>query len=125
MISRFFTDLAVTRKLGLGFGFMVLLTLLVAAIAVTSLNGLLERNQKQTRLSQVQEASYAVDTARTLFEQSGSDAHAQQVTGKIGEVRNHLQDIRTTLTAADDQRDIASALQYASMPSASNAASRS
>lgn len=48
-----FTDLAVTRKLGLGFGFMVLLTLLVAAIAVTSLNGLLERNQKQTRLSQV------------------------------------------------------------------------
>lgn len=113
MISRFFTDLAVTRKLGLGFGFMVLLTLLVAAIAVTSLNGLLERNQKQTRLSQVQEASYAVDTARTLFEQSGSDAHAQQVTGKIGEVRNHLQDIRTTLTAADDQRDIASALQYA------------
>ncbi|HEN4835129.1 TPA: methyl-accepting chemotaxis protein, partial [Klebsiella pneumoniae] len=99
MISRFFTDLAVTRKLGLGFGFMVLLTLLVAAIAVTSLNGLLERNQKQTRLSQVQEASYAVDTARTLFEQSGSDAHAQQVTGKIGEVRNHLQDIRTTLTA--------------------------
>lgn len=78
MISRFFTDLAVTRKLGLGFGFMVLLTLLVAAIAVTSLNGLLERNQKQTRLSQVQEASYAVDTARTLFEQSGSDAHAQR-----------------------------------------------
>ena len=41
MISRFFTDTAVTRKLGLGFGFMVLLTLLVAAIAVTSLNGLL------------------------------------------------------------------------------------
>ena len=73
-----FTDTAVTRKLGLGFGFMVLLTLLVAAIAVTSLNGLLERNQKQTRLSQVEEASYAVDTARTLFEQSGSDAHASR-----------------------------------------------
>lgn len=113
MFSRFFADLSVTRKLGLGFCFMVILTLLVTAITTTSLSGLLERNQKQASLSLIQELSYAVDAARTLFEQSGSDAHAQQVVGKIGEVREHLQNIRTTLTAADDQRDVAATLQHA------------
>ena len=90
MISRFFTDLAVTRKLGLGFGFMVLLTLLVAAIAVTSLNGLLgAANRPACPRSGSLRGRYRTHPVRTKRQRRPR----QQVTGKIGEVRNHLQDI--------------------------------
>ena len=110
-MSRFFANLSVTRKLGFGFCFMIVLTLLVSVIAFTSLNNLLDRNQKQTSLGQVQELLHKLDAAQILFEQDASDANSQAVYSHLREIREKLEAIRPLYTAADDQRNLAVLLE--------------
>ena len=102
-MSRFFDNLPIMRKLGLGFCFMVALTLLVAAIAFTSMGKLLERNQKQTTLADIQELSHALNLARAGFEQDASESHAETLYSHANTVRQHIETLRPTFTAADDQ----------------------
>ena len=109
-MSRFFANLSVTRKLGFGFCFMIVLTLLVSVIAFTSLNNLLDRNQKQTSLAQVQEMLHILDAARILFEQDASAAHAEAVHSEVRAIRDELGVIQPRFTSADDQRDLSTLL---------------
>lgn len=110
-MSRFFDNLPITRKLGLGFCFMIALTLLVSVIAFTSMGNLLERNQKQTTLADIQELSHTLNAARAQFEQNASESHAEAVRSRADEIRQHVEAISTTLTSADDQRDVAALLE--------------
>lgn len=112
LLSRHLTNLSVAKKLTAGFGFMILLTLLVTLIAIYSLDGLIERGQKQIQLSQVDQLAKEIYSTQLLYEQDASDEQAERLRELIGQTRQGLQALQPRFSASDDQRDIAAGLQH-------------
>ncbi|OEC36510.1 methyl-accepting chemotaxis protein [Pseudomonas cuatrocienegasensis] len=100
--TRLFTDLAVGKKLLLGFGLVLLLTVMVTGTGFFSVSSVLERHQQVSQFSEVDAMILEARRMERDFAISGDPARAEQV-------RKALSDVRALLNqraegAASEQR---------------------
>lgn len=100
--ARYLGNLSVNLKLGIGFGLVLLLTLLIAATGWFGLSRLIERADKITSISVLDDRMRDLRIARQAFELQKGSTGAEQVTRVLDQLDADLAAAHDTVVRADD-----------------------
>nr|WP_110950904.1 methyl-accepting chemotaxis protein [Pseudomonas bohemica] len=95
-------NISVSRKLGIGFGLVLLLTLIIAATGWSSVKTLIERGDKLATISQISEQTLELRTARMIYETQSNADSARAVMTALDTLDDDLTRARGQLTVGDD-----------------------
>ncbi|SDG74931.1 methyl-accepting chemotaxis protein [Pseudomonas abietaniphila] len=106
-------NVSVSRKLSIGFGLVLLLTLIITATGWSSVSSLIERGDKLAAISQISEQTMELRTARMRYEtQSNADA-ATGVMTALDTLDIDLKNARSKIAGADDLKLLDAQIQAA------------
>jgi methyl-accepting chemotaxis protein len=95
-------NVSVSRKLGIGFGLVLLLTLIITATGWSSVSSLIERGDKLASISQISEQTMELRTARMRYETQSSAEAATAVMTALDKLDNDLKSARSKISGVDD-----------------------
>jgi len=95
-------NVSVSRKLGIGFGLVLLLTLIITATGWSSVSSLIERGDKLASISQISEQTMELRTARMRYETQSSAEAATAVMTALDKLDNDLNSARSKISGVDD-----------------------
>ena len=106
-------NVSVSRKLSIGFGLVLLLTLIITATGWSSVSSLIERGDKLAAISQISEQTMELRTARMRYEtQSGAET-ATGVMTALDTLDIDLKNARNKIVGADDLKLLDAQIQAA------------
>ncbi|TDV66101.1 methyl-accepting chemotaxis protein [Pseudomonas sp. LP_7_YM] len=97
-------NINVGRKLGIGFGLVLLLTLIITATGWSSLASLIERGDKLATISQISERTLELRTARMVYEAQFSADAEKAVMTALDKLDADLKTAHGQITAGEDQK---------------------
>jgi methyl-accepting chemotaxis protein len=106
-------NVSVSRKLAIGFGLVLLMTLVITATGWSSLGALIERGDKLANISQVSEQTMDLRTARMRYETQYSAEAATGVMTAQEKLDASLKAARSKITGADDVKLLDAQIQAA------------
>jgi methyl-accepting chemotaxis protein len=106
-------NVSVSRKLGIGFGLVLLLTLVITATGWSSVSSLIERGDKLASISQISEQTMELRTARMRYETQSSADTATAVMTALDKLDVDLKSARTKIAGVDDLKLLDSQTQSA------------
>ena len=106
-------NVSVSRKLGIGFGLVLLLTLVITATGWSSVSSLIERGDKLASISQISEQTMELRTARMRYENQSSADTATAVMTALDKLDVDLKSARTKIAGVDDLKLLDSQIQSA------------
>jgi methyl-accepting chemotaxis protein len=106
-------NVSVSRKLGIGFGLVLLLTLVITATGWSGIDTLIKRGDRLAAISQVSEQTLELRTARMGYEVRYSSEAATQVITALGKLDATLKLARNLIVAADDLKLVDTQIQAA------------
>ncbi|WP_296257650.1 MULTISPECIES: methyl-accepting chemotaxis protein [unclassified Pseudomonas] len=95
-------NINVGRKLGIGFGLVLLLTLIITATGWSSVVSLIERGDKLATISQISEQTLELRTARMIYETQPNADSAKAVVTSLDKLDDDLMRARAQLTVGED-----------------------
>jgi methyl-accepting chemotaxis protein len=109
-----FGNVSVSRKLGIGFGLVLLLTLIITATGWLSVSRLIDRGDKLAIISQISEQTLMLNTARMRYETHFNAEAATAVMTSLEKLGGHLQTARARITGVEDMQLLDSQIQAVS-----------
>ena len=106
-------NVSVSRKLGIGFGLVLLLTLVITATGWSSVSSLIERGDKLASISQISEQTMELRTARMRYETQSSADTATAVMTALDKLDVDLKSARAKIAGVDDLKLLDSQIQSA------------
>jgi methyl-accepting chemotaxis protein len=106
-------NVSVSRKLAIGFGLVLLMTLVITATGWSSLGALIERGDKLANISQVSEQTMELRTARMRYESLYSSEAATGVMTALDKLDTYLKQARGKISGADDLKLLDAQIQAA------------
>ncbi|HXR02055.1 MAG TPA: methyl-accepting chemotaxis protein [Pseudomonas sp.] len=106
-------NVSVSRKLGIGFGLVLLLTLVITATGWSGIDTLIKRGDRLAAISQASEQTLELRTARMGYEVRYSSEAATQVITALGKLDATLKLARNLIVAADDLKLVDTQIQAA------------
>jgi len=106
-------NVSVSLKLGIGFGLVLLLTLVITATGWQSISSLIDRGDKLAAIAKVNDLTYELRINRLRYELELDNTAAGAVTHSLEQLDAALEDVRTKVQSADDQKNIADQLAAA------------
>lgn len=101
-LAQFLSNMSVNRKLGLGFGLVLVLTLLIAAAGWNGLASVIDRGEKLANISKTTELTKDLRIARLTYQRSHQASDLQEVHKHLDELKALLEKSRQRLTTAED-----------------------
>ncbi len=95
-------NISVNRKLSLGFGLVLVLTLLIAGTGWKGLVAVIDRGDKLANISKIISLTKDLRIARLEYERQPGESALAGVTTQLTELDNALEQTRSQLTAPDD-----------------------
>ena len=106
-------NVSVSRKLSIGFGLVLLLTLIITATGWSSVSSLIERGDKLAAISQISEQTMELRTARMRYETQSSAEAATGVMTALDTLDIDLKNARSKIAGADDLKLLDAQIQAA------------
>jgi methyl-accepting chemotaxis protein len=106
-------NVSVSRKLSIGFGLVLLLTLIITATGWSSVSSLIERGDKLAAISQISEQTMDLRTARMRYETQSSAEAATGVMTALDTLDIDLKNARSKITGTDDLKLLDGQIQAA------------
>jgi methyl-accepting chemotaxis protein len=106
-------NVSVSRKLGIGFGLVLMLTLVITATGWSSVSSLIERGDKLASISQISEQTMELRTARMRYETQSSADTATAVMTALDKLDVDLKSARAKIAGVDDLKLLDSQIQSA------------
>jgi methyl-accepting chemotaxis protein len=106
-------NVSVSRKLSIGFGLVLLLTLIITATGWSSVSSLIERGDKLAAISQISEQTMELRTARMRYETQSSAETATGVMTALNTLDSDLKNAHTKISGADDLKLLDAQIQAA------------
>ncbi len=97
-------NVSVNRKLGIGFGLVLLLTLSITLTGWQGINGITQRGDTLGGISQVLEATLELRIARQSYQLKGDEAAAQNLNNALADLDRQLQQVDQRITRAQDRQ---------------------
>ena len=101
-VTRRLGNMSVSRKLGVGFGLVLLLTLVITATGWSSLTSLIDRGDKLSHISQVSEQTLELNAARLVFEAQSNAQTAKRVMEALDKLDLDVKAAHDKLSAGED-----------------------
>ncbi|MFJ7882097.1 methyl-accepting chemotaxis protein [Pseudomonas sp. NPDC096917] len=101
-LAQLLGNISVNRKLGLGFGLVLVLTLLIAATGWNGLVSVIDRGDKLANISKIIGQTKDLRIARLDYQTSQSDNDYREVNERLADLDASLELSRKTLTAPND-----------------------
>ncbi|MDZ5604155.1 methyl-accepting chemotaxis protein [Pseudomonas sp. RP23018S] len=101
-ISQLLGNISVNRKLGMGFGLVLLLTLAAAFTGWTGLSSVIERGDKLGNLSQVLQLTQDLRIARQQYQRTGNEDAITQMDATLDQLQRQLQSVSERLAQPSD-----------------------
>jgi methyl-accepting chemotaxis protein len=95
-------NISVSRKLGIGFGIVLLLTLVITATGWSGIRSLIERGEKLATISQINESSLALSIARMGYETQATPDTAKAVMTALDHLDDGLKKAHGKLVVGSD-----------------------
>jgi len=95
-------NVSVSRKLGIGFGLVLLLTLVITATGWSSVSSLIERGDKLASISQISEQTMDLRAARMRYEAQSNADTATAVMTALDKLDSDLKKARGQISGGDD-----------------------
>ncbi len=99
-------NVSVNRKLGIGFGLVLLLTLSITLTGWQGINGVTERGDTLGGVSQVLEATLELRIARQNFQIKGDESAAQTLNNALANLDRQLQQVELRIVLPENKRRI-------------------
>lgn len=106
-------NVSVSRKLSIGFGLVLLLTLIITATGWSSVSSLIERGDKLATISQISEQTLELRTARMRYETQSSTEAATGVMTALDTLDIDLKNAHSKIVGADDLKLLDAQIQAA------------
>jgi methyl-accepting chemotaxis protein len=106
-------NVSVSRKLSIGFGLVLLLTLIITATGWSSISSLIERGDKLATISQISEQTLELRTARMRYETQSSAETATGVMTALDKLDIDLKNAHSKIVGADDLKLLDAQIQAA------------
>jgi methyl-accepting chemotaxis protein len=106
-------NVSVSRKLSIGFGLVLLLTLIITATGWSSVSSLIERGDKLAAISQISEQTMDLRTARMRYETQSTAEAATGVMTALDTLDIDLKNARSKITGTDDLKLLDGQIQAA------------
>ncbi len=106
-ISQLLGNISVNRKLGMGFGLVLLLTLAAAFTGWTGLSSVIERGDKLGNLSQILQLTQDLRIARQQYERKGNEDAITQMDATLDQLQHQLQSVSELLVQPNDLQRVA------------------
>jgi methyl-accepting chemotaxis protein len=106
-------NVSVSRKLSIGFGLVLLLTLIITATGWSSVSSLIERGDKLAAISQISEQTMELRTARMRYETQSSTEAATGVMTALDTLDIDLKNAHSKIVGADDLKLLDAQIQAA------------
>jgi methyl-accepting chemotaxis protein len=106
-------NVSVSRKLSIGFGLVLLLTLIITATGWSSISSLIERGDKLATISQISEQTLELRTARMRYETQSSAETATGVMTALDTLDIDLKNAHSKIVGADDLKLLDAQIQAA------------
>ncbi|AZE81797.1 Methyl-accepting chemotaxis sensor/transducer protein [Pseudomonas orientalis] len=103
-LTRLLVNASVRLKLALGFGLVLLLSLIIAVTGWQALNAVLERSSKLTTLGQLAVDAEAMRADRIVYRILADTASLGKINAQIGKIELYLADLSTRMSAPSDQQ---------------------
>jgi methyl-accepting chemotaxis protein len=97
---------SVNRKLGIGFGLVLLLTLSITLTGWQGISGVTNRGDTLGSISQLLEATLELRVARQAYQLKGDEASAQNLNNALAALDRQLQQVDQRIVLPDNQRRI-------------------
>ena len=101
-LAQLLGNISVNRKLGLGFGLVLVLTLLIAATGWKGLESVIERGDKLANISKIIALTKDLRIARLEYDRSPGENTLADVTRQLNELDSALEMSHKQLVAAED-----------------------
>jgi len=95
-------NVSVSRKLTIGFGLVLLLTLIITATGWSSVSSLIDRGDKLAKISQISEQTMELRTARMAYESQSNADTAKAVMTALDKLDGDLKTAQARISGADD-----------------------
>ena len=105
-ISQLLDNISVNRKLGMGFGLVLLLTLAAAFTGWTGLGSVIERGDKLGNLSQVLQLTQDLRIARQQYQRKGNEDAITQMDATLDQLEQQLQLVSERLAIPSDLQHV-------------------
>ncbi|HSC83122.1 MAG TPA: methyl-accepting chemotaxis protein [Pseudomonas sp.] len=102
-----FADLSVKLKLALGFGLVILLTLLITTTGWISLNAVIERGDKLIGTAQLSELTKDLAVSRLTYQMKQEPAASQAISDKLHAIETLGQQLKSRLSDPQDLKLVA------------------
>jgi len=99
-------NVSVNRKLGIGFGLVLLLTLSITLTGWQGISGVTNRGDTLGSISQLLEATLELRVARQAYQLKGDEASAQNLNNALAALDRQLQQVDQRIVLPDNQRRI-------------------
>ncbi|QGW79684.1 HAMP domain-containing protein [Pseudomonas alkylphenolica] len=99
-------NVSVNRKLGIGFGLVLLLTLSITLTGWQGISGVTERGDTLGGVSQVLEATLELRIARQNFQIKGDESAAQSLNNALANLNRQLQQVELRIVLPENKRRI-------------------
>jgi methyl-accepting chemotaxis protein len=99
-------NVSVNRKLGIGFGLVLLLTLSITLTGWQGISGVTERGDTLGGVSQVLEATLELRIARQNFQIKGDESAAQSLNNALANLDRQLQQVELRIVLPENKRRI-------------------
>jgi len=99
-------NVSVNRKLGIGFGLVLLLTLSITLTGWQGISGVTERGDTLGGVSQVLEATLELRIARQNFQIKGDESAAQSLNNALANLDRQLQHVELRIVLPENKRRI-------------------
>ncbi len=110
-IKHFFQDCSVGTKLALGFGLVLLLTIIVAVTGGISLTKVNQSSVKVTKVAEINKSLLLAKLYSTRYSVSSATSDKKILLSSLEKFSEQLNSARSLFSDVDDQRNIDSALQ--------------
>jgi len=106
-------NVSVSRKLTIGFGLVLLLTLIITATGWSSVSSLIDRGDKLAKISQISEQTMELRTARMAYESQSNADTAKAVMTALDKLDGDLKIAYARISGADDLKLLDAQIQAA------------
>jgi len=106
-MKRALANLGVRRKLVIGFGLVLSMTLLVSLIAWWNLAGVVDRSEKTLAILQLKIAAKDLRAQRLVYQASGLAPDGERVQALLGDLDRQVRGLAPLLAAVDDRQWLA------------------
>ncbi|WP_213875631.1 methyl-accepting chemotaxis protein [Pseudomonas sp. dw_358] len=103
-------NISVNRKLGIGFGMVLVMTLLITLVAWRGLSSLLERSDKIVSVSLIADGARDLRINRLDYQASGKSEDADKVRQALDALQHEVEDARGRMAVPEDIRNLDHAL---------------